>query len=191
MLKPTNYDSLKIEDYTPIKLGGHYLKIIDVTESESKSGNPLIIVRFDFSENDEQAGLFHTRFNNDTRPEPRWPSQATSYIVPVDDNNECSRAFKLLVTAVEKSNPGFKVEWSEGPDFVKQFSGKHVGGVFGNVEEEYNGDIFTRRKLRWYCSCSAVKDAVIPKDKVLKKSTPLSFGTFTELDGDMSDVNPF
>ena len=59
MLKPTNYDSLKIEDYTPIKLGGHYLKIIDVTESESKSGNPLIIVRFDFSENDEQAGRIY------------------------------------------------------------------------------------------------------------------------------------
>ena len=58
MLKPTNYDSLKIEDYTPIKLGGHYLKIIDVTESESKSGNPLIIVRFDFPRMMSRLGSF-------------------------------------------------------------------------------------------------------------------------------------
>ena len=32
MLKPTNYDNLIVDDYSPIKLGGHYLEIIDVKE---------------------------------------------------------------------------------------------------------------------------------------------------------------
>ena len=35
MLKPTNYDNLIVDDYSPIKLGGHYLEIIDVKESVS------------------------------------------------------------------------------------------------------------------------------------------------------------
>ena len=51
MLKPTNYDNLIVDDYSPIKLGGHYLEIIDVKESISRSGNPLLVIHFDFAEN--------------------------------------------------------------------------------------------------------------------------------------------
>ena len=191
MLKPTNYDNLIVDDYSPIKLGGHYLEIIDVKESVSRSGNPLLVIHFDFAENDVQPGLFFKRYANDTRPEPRWPAQATFYIVPVNKKNECSLGLKKFVVAVEQSNPGFKVNWIEGPDFAKQFAGKQVGGVFGNLEEEYNGEYFIRRKLRWFCNCSAVPDAQIPKDKLLKKHSPEFSEPITELDSAPSDDDPF
>ena len=98
MLKPTNYDNLIVDDYSPIKLGGHYLEIIDVKESVSRSGNPLLVIHFDFAENDVQPGLFFKRYANDTRPEPRWPAQATFYIVPVNKKNECSLSWKKNTT---------------------------------------------------------------------------------------------
>lgn len=191
MLKPTNYDSLIIQDYTPIKLGGHYLEIIDVRESVSRSGNPLLIIRFDFAENDAQAGIFFKRYANDTHTEPRWPSQATYYIVPVNEKNECTRSLKQFVAAVEQSNPDFKVNWIEGPDFVKQFAGKYVGGIFGNLEEEYNGEYFIRRKLRWFCSCSSVPDVPIPKDKLLKKRSLESSESIGDLNTPPFDDDAF
>ena len=156
MLKPTNYDNLIVDDYSPIKLGGHYLEIIDVKESVSRSGNPLLVIHFDFAENDV-----------------------------------CSLGLKKFVVAVEQSNPGFKVNWIEGPDFAKQFAGKKIGGVFGNLEEEYNGEYFIRRKLRWFCNCSAVPDAQIPKDKLLKKHSPEFSEPITELNSAPSDDDPF
>ena len=106
MLKPTNYDNLIVDDYSPIKLGGHYLEIIDVKESVSRSGNPLLVIHFDFAENDVQPGLFFKRYANDTRPEPRWPAQATFYIVPVNKKNECSLGLKKFVIAVEQYKDG-------------------------------------------------------------------------------------
>lgn len=172
MLKPSNYDNVQVSDYTPVKLGGHLLEIITVEETVSKSGKPLLIVKFDFAPNDEQHGIFYLRYSLDQREEPRWPAQATSYILPLDENNACSRALKSFINAVERSNPDFKVTWTNGPEFATQFHGKLVGGVFGNVQEEFNDEIFTRRKLRWFCSADSAKDASIPKDKLLDHPAP-------------------
>lgn len=48
-----------------------------------------------------------------------------------------------------------------------QFVGKKIGGVFGLVENEYNGKITKRRELRWFVSRDKVKDAAIPEEKLL------------------------
>lgn len=167
--KPNNYEETQASgEFTPVELGGHYLVIKQVSEKESRNGNPMIVVLFDFDQKDKQAGYFTEAFKNDIRPEKKWPNQATAYIVTEDKEGDCSRSFKTFTSCVEHSNSGFAIQW--GDKFCECLKGKKIGGVFGFVEEEYNGEIKRKRKLRWFTSTDKVKDAEIPEDKLLPLS---------------------
>ena len=167
MQKPNNYDTTPASgDFTPIELGGHLMEIKEVVEMKSKKGRDMIKVSFDFAKGDAQAGYFMKQFQDDIRPEKKWPNNGTAYILTEDQDGGCSRAFKTFTTSVEKSNPGFSVEWGER--FAGCFKGKMVGGVFGVVHDYYNGRNIEKRLLRWFRSAEGVKDADIPKETETK-----------------------
>lgn len=170
MQKPNNYDETKAGgDFTPVELGGHHLIIKQVSEAKSKSsGKDMIVVLFDFDQSDKQAGYFADQFANDIRPEKKWPNQATQYVLTEDADGNCSRSFKTFTSCVEHSNDGFETRW--GDNFGAQFKGKKIGGVFGIVEEEYNGERRKKRKLRWFTSTDKAADAQIPEEKLLPGS---------------------
>lgn len=169
MEMPKNYAQTQAAgDFTPIELGGHYLVIKQVEESTSKKGKPMIIVSFDMAQNDKQANYFLTAFRNDIRPDKKWPSAGVSYVTTEDANGNCSKSFKGFTTSVEKSNPGFVIQW--GPGFAACFKNKLVGGVFGEelsvYQKEEKGQQVLKEskqhKLRWFCSTDKVADARIP-----------------------------
>ena len=168
MNKPNNYDATPISDYTPIELGGHYLVIKRVEEAMSKENKDMIIVSFDTALEDKQPGFFMNEFKNDSRSNKKWPRAGRQYILVNDNEGNCSRSFKRFINCVEKSNDGFVTQWGEG--FVSQFLGKRVGGVFGEVENEYNGRVTMRHELRWFCSKDAVESAGVPEPKLLPNS---------------------
>ena len=63
-----------------------------------------------------------------------------------------------------------------------------IGVVFGNVEEEYNGEVKMRRRIRWFCKWDAVANASVPQDKLLPgSSAPASTGT-ASTDGFVNSV---
>lgn len=166
MKKPNNFDNTKASgDFTPIELGGHHLIIKKVEEAQSKKGRDMIIVAFDMAPGDSQPDYFMKEFQNDIRPDKKWPRAGRSYIVVTDNNGDCSRSFKTFINCVEKSNNGFETKW--GATFADQFKGKRVGGVFGEVENEYEGKISMRRELRWFCADDAVSNARVPDPKLL------------------------
>lgn len=165
--RPNNYDNTPVGgDFTPVELGGHYLEIKQVSEKKSSTGKDMIVVLFDFASNDQQAGYFTEQFKNDIRPDKKWPNQATNYILTEDDEGNCSRSFKTFITCVEKSNPNVQL-WNGDALNLITFKGKKLGGVFGIVEEEYNGKRKKKRKLRWFCSNDKVLEAPVPDEKVL------------------------
>lgn len=171
MIKPNNYDNTQTgSDFTPIEVGGHHAVIMNVKEKESSTGKPMVVVALDFAKNDKQAGYFKKQFDNDTRPkdEKKWPYQAVQYIVTVDGQGNCSRSFKGFITAFEKSN-NCEAVW--GDKFLAQFKNKKIGVVYGEVEEEYNGEIKTRRRIRWFCEDSKVNDAKVPDKKYFSNSS--------------------
>lgn len=169
MQKPNNFDTTQTSgDFTPVELGGHYAVVKQVSETKSKKGKDMIVVLIDFIAPDKQAGYFMDSFKNDIRPEKKWPHQATQYILTEDSDGSCSRNFKTFINSVEKSNNGFVTQW--GDNFAAQFKNKKIGVVFGNVEEEYNGEAKLRRKVRWFCKWDAVATANVPKDKLLPGS---------------------
>lgn len=167
MQKPSGYDEVQVGgDFTPVELGGHHLTIKGVREQESKSGKPMIVVAFDFAKNDRQPGYFSDMFEKDIRPEKKWPANGTQYIMTMDyqDESKTSKSFKSFITSVERSN-NMIVEWGE--KFCDQFQGKKVGGVFGIVEEEYNGKVSKKHRLRWFCEDGRADSATVPEPKLL------------------------
>lgn len=166
MQKPNGYDQTQASgDFTPIELGGHHLVIKKVMEQQNKNGGDMIVVAFDMAPGDKQPGYFAKEFANDIRPDKKWPRAGRQYINVLDSNGNTSRNFKTFVTSVEKSNSGFTTQW--GDNFCEQFKGKKIGGVFGEVENEYNGKVSMRHELRWFCSDSAADTASIPQPKYL------------------------
>lgn len=170
MNKPNNYEETKVGgDFTPIELGGHHLVIKQVNETKSKAGADMLVVLFDFAKNDKQPGYMSESFKNDIRPEKKWPHNGTTYILCEDKDGNCSKKFKSFITAFENSN---NVEAIWGEKFATQFKNKKIGGVFGEVENEYNGKVSMRRELRWFCDDSRAEGANIPDAKLLGNMTP-------------------
>lgn len=169
MQKPNNYDATQAGgDFTPIELGGHHLIIKQVVEQKSSTGKDMIVVIYDMAKGDKQPEYFSKQFAEDIRPDKKWPIAGRQYITVIGNDGNCTRNFKSFITSVEKSNSGFTTQW--GDTFASQFKGKRVGGVFGEVEDEYNGKTSMRRRLRWFCSDDAVEAAKIPEAKRLPTS---------------------
>lgn len=172
MNKPNSYETTQAGgDFVPVELGGHYAVIKNVSERETKNGDPMIVVSIDFDKKDKQPGYFTDQFKKDVRPDKKYPNQATNYIT-TEYQGACTRAFKSFMKAFADSN-GLDAEkdikW--GSDFAGQFKNKKIGVVFGNVEETYNGETKMRRKIRWYCDYSKASEQSIPDDKLEKNST--------------------
>lgn len=192
MQKPSGYDEVQIGgDFTPVELGGHHMIIKGVKEQTNKNGEPMIVVAFDFAKNDKQPEYFSEQFDKDIRPEKKWPFNGTQYINTMDyqDKSKTSKSFKSFITSYERSNNTTAV-W--GDKFCEQFKDKKIGGVFGIVEEEYNGEIKKRHKLRWFCEDNKVDSQQIPQEKLLNSSTsPKSSNDFMNIPEGSAEEIPF
>ncbi len=167
MKKPNNFDETQVGgNFTPIEVGGHHAVILSVKEQKSSTGKDMVVVALDFAKNDSQAGYFKKQFNEDDRQDKKWPYQAVQYIVTEGSDGKCTKSFKGFVTSFENSN-GKKVNWGDAEAFCKQFVNKKIGVVYGEVEEEYNGEVKTRRRIRWFCSDDKVDSQPVPEKKLL------------------------
>ena len=168
MQMPNGYNDVKVGgEYTPPALGGHRMVIKQVVETKSKSGKDMIVVCFDFAKDDVQPLYFSEEFKNDVRSEKKWPHAGTAYILTEDNDGNCSRKLKAFVTSFERSN-NCKAVW--GDKFAAQFKNKKIGGVYGEVENEYNGKTTMRHELRWFCEIDKAEGAAIPDPRYLPKA---------------------
>lgn len=188
MQKPSGYDEVQVGgDFAPVELGGHHLIIKGVKEQNNKNGKPMVVVAFDFAKNDKQPGYFSDLFEKDIRPDKKWPFFGTMYINTMNAEDKVSKSFKTFITCVEKSN-NMTVTW--GDQFCDQFKDKKIGGVFGVVEDEYNGEIKKRHKIRWFCEDEKATDAKIPDPVLLEK--PSSSGNPTAItNNSLAEEIPF
>ena len=166
MQKPNNYENTQTGDFTPVKLGGHFAVIKNVSERETNNGDPMIVVSIDFDKKDEQEGYFTEMFKKDVRADKKYPNQAVNYIT-TEYQNACTKAFKSFMKAFCDSNKidESKIKW--GADFATQFKNKKIGVVFGEVEELYNGEVKTRHKIRWFCDYNKANEQKVPDAKLL------------------------
>ena len=185
MQKPNSYDDVKVGGYVPPMVGGHKMIVKQVTETKSKAGNDMLVVLFDFANDDVQPSFFTEEFKNDIRPEKKWPHAGTAYILCEDNDGNCSRKLKSFITSFEKSN-NCEAVW--GDKFAAQFKNKKIGGVFGEVENEYNGKTSMRHQLRWFCSLEAADGATVPDPVYLDKKTAGNNGDFMKAPDNLDDI---
>lgn len=138
-----------------------------------------LCIVFDISEG-AQAGFYKRAFAADIRDNKKWKGVLRVWL-PKDDGSErdewTKSTLKGMVTAFEKSNPGYKWNWDE-----TTLAGKYIGILFRN--EEWEMDTQNGHKSGWTVrpframSVDTVRSGVytLPKDKPLKKSTSNSMG---------------
>lgn len=174
MQKPNDYDNVQAYgEFTPLKLGGHICKIMQVEETKSSNGKDMLKISLDIAEG-EQKDYYAQQYKSDTRENKKWG--CIVYQLVHDSNGNTNRGFKSFITAVENSNPGFKVAWDN--KFSACFKGKLVGGVFGR--EQYL-NAYQEKKFTTKCvqirSVEAIRNGVdIPEDKLLPESPSNGYG---------------
>lgn len=171
MQKPNGYDEAQEmgQQKEAINPGGHHLIVKQVNETQSRNGKPMIVVLFDFAQNDEHAGMMMKEFKADTRSDKKWPHRGTSYIMVQDyqDPNKTSRNYKTFCSCYEKSNDT-KINWTDNAQaWAAQFKDKRIGGAFGVVHDVFNGREIIKTELRWFISDGAVENCGIPNEKQL------------------------
>ena len=106
--------------------------IKQVSEKKSQGGLDMLVILFDFAEGDEQAGYFMKQFENDIRPDKKYPNAGTNYMVIDESVDYGVRNLKTFITCVEKSNPGFSVKWGDS-FFLQMIVIGFCGALFWDV----------------------------------------------------------
>lgn len=164
MQRPNDYDNVQpYGEFTPLKLGGHICKIMQVKETKSKAGRDMLEISLDIAEGD-QKDYFANLYRTDTRENKKWG--CVVYQLTRDNDGNTSRGFKTFITSVENSNPGFKAVW--GDKFAACFKGKLIGGVFGREQYLKDGEKKFATKCVQFRSVESIRAGVeVPEDKLL------------------------
>ena len=171
--KPEGYENAPVYgtgDFESITPGGHICRIRAVKE-EISNGNRQLVIAFDLAEADAQAGYYAKQYSQRVSGDvnAKWPGVHRQGI-----DGKSTPFFKGLITAIERSNPGYLWDWDEG-----SLKGKLFGGVFGR--EEYMG---TDGKPHWNCrirsvrSVEGIEDVAAPEDKPMQQTQQPSYGGY-------------
>lgn len=171
MLKPKDFDQITAYgEFKPLELGGHICQVMQVDETQSRTGKPMLIISLDTAPQDKQPGYYAEQYRADDRPDKKWGCRVFQLVY--DNEGKTSKGFKTFVTAVEKSNPGFQVQWGDG--FAACFKNRLVGGVFGREQYENSlGELKWSTKCIQFRSVEAIQNGVeVPKDKYIEGRQP-------------------
>lgn len=168
--KPNNWNEVQeFTDRQKLPLGAYVCKVKKAVVQSTDYGEQLCML-FDIFEGDFK-GFYDGDFKANTREDKKWKGVLRQFI-PKDDGSEkdewTKSSFKGMVTAFEKSNPGYQWNWDEA-----SLAGKVVGILFRNEEWEYDNKTgWTVRPFR-AISVDSVRsgDFTLPKDKPLKNKT--------------------
>ncbi|WP_040209836.1 DUF669 domain-containing protein [Clostridium polynesiense] len=185
-MKPLEgYDTAPVVtgEFEVLAPGGYICKIINAKEDVSTTGKKMLVLAFDIEEG-EHKGYYKRRFDDDTRADKKWQGTYRQML----EGDKAAGYFKGLITTLEASNQGFKWNWDE-----RKLKGLKFGGVFGEEEYEYNGEIKKTTKIKWVRSVEKVKNGEfkVPDIKKLPTNnnpysgTPFDDMTLVSGDGDI------
>lgn len=162
-----NWDSIQEStERLMLPLGAYVCRVTQSSVVSSDYGDQIVLV-FDICEG-EFSGYYAEEFKNNPNTPKKWKGVYRQFLPKNDgsDPDEWAKSrLKGLVTAFERSNPGFKWAWDE-----QSLVGKIVGILMRREEWEWNGK--TGWAIRPFRAMSADKvrnaEYTLPKDKPLK-----------------------
>ena len=156
-------EAIEMGDFETLELGGHEVVIIDARlYTSEQSGNTSLKICVDIAGNDKQKGFFKKQYDNNTLSEKKWPTGGTRFLSLKKENLGYTKG---AITAIEKSNKGFKFDTSKG---WEQLNGLKCAGVFGLEEYvDQEGKTRTTTKLVQFRSLDKLGEIKIPDVKLL------------------------
>jgi hypothetical protein len=181
--KPTNWNEVKeFSDRQKLPLSAYICKVKKTAIQSTEYGAQLCVL-FDIVEGDFK-GYFDNDFKANQNQDKKWKGVLRQWL-PKDNGTEkdewTKSSFKGMVTAFEKSNPGYQFDWNEA-----SLVGKLIGILFRNEEWEYEGKTGWAVRPFKAISVDSVRSGefTIPKDKPLKKvDSGYSYGTDSGFSG--------
>lgn len=158
-------------EFERLELGGHEVVIKTAELYENPvSHNKSLKVTVDIAGNDKQAGYFQKQFDDNNNADKKWSNGATRYMSLKKESLGYTKGF---ITALEKSNNGFKFDTSKG---WEQLVNLKCAGVFGLEEyEAEDGNIKATTKLTQFRSLDKLSEIKIPSVKLIN-------GTYVDYD---------
>lgn len=154
MRKISNWDDIKNTDevvgFSNLEPGAYVCKILKVEDVESSE---YLKIAFDIIEG-EYKGYFKDLFDNNTKDDKKWPNGGILYR---SYKKSAERFFASFITAIEKSNNGYKWNWDESTLKDKIFVGNFR-------EEEYIAD----GELKSSVKCQETRSTVALKEGKVK-----------------------
>lgn len=188
--RPNNWNEVKeFTDRQKLPLGAYVCQVKKAVVQANDYGDQLCLL-FDISEGDFK-GYYDIEFKDNTSENKKWKGVLRQWL-PKDNGTEqdewTKSAFKGMLAAFEKSNPGYQWNWDE-----TSLAGKQIGILYRNEEWEYDGK--TGWAVRPFRAIDVdlvrAADYTLPKDKPLKnKVSNEFFGSFEEVVADEVDL-PF
>lgn len=178
-MKPIeNWNNIETpSNFEKITLGGHICVIKQVKIETTKNGREMMIIAFDFAQNDSQPFYFNKMHEEDKKRNPSAKWRGVYYqMLGTEASNPY---FKQLIVNIEKSNPGYVWDWNENGLIGKQF-----GGVFGREEYLNNkGEKKFSTKCRFIVELDRVFEIDTPVD-ILLKEDPITNGNTLNINDD-------
>lgn len=169
MNKPKGYDEINVDgNFEPITIGAHIAVIKMVEEIEE---DKHIKVMIDFAPDDAQAGYFKKKFDS-TEDKGEWPFQACKDLYTFNQDGTPNKQMKAFHTAFLDSNGCKELVW--GKDYAKQFKGKKIGVMYGEVEAN-DGRLWPR--IRWFFDINKKDKQTIPMPKLQNKTNAAASST--------------
>ena len=166
--RPNNWNEVKeFTDRPKLPPGAYVCKVKKAAVQGNEYGEQLCVL-FDIFEGDWR-NFYAEDYESNTQENKKWKGVLRQWL-PKEDGSEkdgwTKSALKGMVTAFEKSNPGYVFNWDE-----TTLAGKMIGILFRNEEWEYEGKTGWVARPYRAISVDSVRsgDFRLPKDKPLKK----------------------
>ena len=195
-MRPTQgYDQAQAMDgsgFPTLPPGGYVCEIKGAREDTTRNGDQMIALMIDIAEG-EHKGFYADRYNDARGRDPNAKWRGTFYQPTTNREGSANPFFKGLMTAIERSNPGYVWDWDE-----RRLKGKKIGFIFR--EEEYMsqaGEVRVTVKPTWPRDVDTIRKGVdVPDIKRLNpqpapayQQPPAFSGGFQPVDHD--DELPF
>ena len=166
----------EFEKTEKVEVGGHLCKVL-VVETEvitsKKDGKQynILKIKFDLEAQDKQAGFYGRKFAADAKKDAlnaKWKGYYR-LTIPTNESPDFAKTnWKTFITSIEKSNPGVKINGSQGFD-ENILVGKLFAGVFGLEEMTLptDGRTISFSRIRFARSIDNFEELPIPKVKLL------------------------
>lgn len=180
-----------------IKPGAYVLKITNAKLERYSANSVAVKIAFDVTEGEYKgyyAKLYEYNKSGQYSENAKWKGTFNIFYPTATDPEKKkmqTASFKRAITAINDSN-------TQKIDPAKKFSldvfkGKLVGGAFGTVDHEWNGNNWTRCECRWLVSADKVRSGEVetPKHKGLKGASAPSQAAHTDTTFSESSTDDF